>query len=225
MSDLFQPPFLISILVALSVHEWAHAYAATKLGDPTPYNEGRLTLNPIAHLDPLGTLMFFIVRFGWGKPVNVNPRYFRHPARDNAIVALAGPVSNLVLAFVSFTILALWNPTALSVTAASAYASGSAVSAALSSFFAELLISMVFLNLALMAFNLLPIAPLDGSKVIAPFIPSRYHWDYEKFLRIGPMVLLGIIVAERVFNFPLLVYWVQSISSWVLFMFQFIIPF
>ncbi|MEQ1849906.1 MAG: site-2 protease family protein [Candidatus Peribacteraceae bacterium] len=209
MLDILSPPFLISILVALSVHEWAHAYAATKLGDPTPYNEGRLTLNPIAHLDPIGTLMFFLVRFGWGKPVNVNPRYFSHPIRDNAIVALAGPFSNLVLAALSFLILVVWNPTSLSSVSSSMVTGGGSVSV----FVAEVLIQMTFLNLSLMAFNLLPIAPLDGSKIIAPFIPSRYQWDYERFLQIGPMVLLGILIAERAFNFPILVYWVNMIAN------------
>jgi Zn-dependent protease len=209
MLDILSPPFLISILIALSVHEWAHAYAATKLGDPTPYNEGRLTLNPIAHLDPLGTLMFFLVRFGWGKPVNVNPRYFRHPVRDSAIVALAGPFSNLILAAVSFLILVLWNPASLSLTSHSALMGGGSLSV----FFAEVLVQMTFLNLALMAFNLLPIAPLDGSKIIAPFIPSRYQWDYERYLHVGPMVLLAILIAERAFDVPILVFWVNMIAN------------
>lgn len=213
MSETFSPPFLISILIALSVHEWAHAYSAHKLGDPTPWNEGRLTLNPIAHLDPLGTLMFFLVRFGWGKPVNVNPRYFRHPIRDSAIVALAGPFSNLVLAAASFLLLMLWSPSSLSVSSLSSMSGQGALMSSLSVFFAEVLLQMVFINLSLMAFNLLPVAPLDGSKIIAPLIPTRYHWDYDRFLQMGPMILLGIILAERILNVPILTYWVNGIAN------------
>src|SRR4051812_8481457 len=105
MSPFLQPPFLIAILFALSFHEAAHAWMALRLGDATAKLAGRLTLNPLAHLDPLGTILFVIVGFGWGKPVPVNPYYFRQPKRDNALVALAGPVSNLILAAVSFILL------------------------------------------------------------------------------------------------------------------------
>lgn len=216
VSEILNPPFIIAILLALTVHEWAHAYAATKLGDPTAYNEGRLTLNPIAHLDPLGTLMFFFVHFGWGKPVPVNPSYFRHPLRDNAIVALAGPVSNLLLAILAFVILSVWQPSALSVASASGLLYGSGFGANLSVFAAEVLANVLFINLALMAFNLLPIAPLDGSKVIAPFIPVRYQWDYERFMQMGPIILIGLLIAERALNIPILLFWMEMLINGVL---------
>ena len=101
------PIFILSILIALTVHEWAHAFVANRLGDPTAREMGRLTLNPIVHLDPMGTILFLLVGFGWGKPVPVNERYFHHPKRDTALVAAAGPVSNLVLAFIAFIALSL----------------------------------------------------------------------------------------------------------------------
>lgn len=216
MTELLNPPFILSILIALSVHEWAHAYAATKLGDPTPWNEGRLTLNPIAHLDPLGTLMFFFVQFGWGKPVNVNPRYFRHPLRDNAIVALAGPLSNLLLAILSFILILFFQPAILAASSATELLHSAGFGLQLTAFFGEVLSNLLFINLALMAFNLLPIAPLDGSKIIAPLIPRRYESEYERFMQIGPFILLGLIIIERAFNIPILIYWMNSIMSFML---------
>src|SRR4051794_28802693 len=107
MFPFLNPAYIIAILFALSFHEAAHAWMANKLGDSTAKIEGRLTLNPLAHLDPIGTLLFIAVGFGWGKPVPVNPYYFRNPKRDSALTALAGPVSNLILAAVSFILLLL----------------------------------------------------------------------------------------------------------------------
>src|SRR3989338_4296139 len=92
-----RPSFIIALLIALSVHEWAHALVAHRLGDPTAKEQGRLTLNPIAHLDLMGTILFFLVGFGWGKPVPIDPRYFKHWKRDTALVSIAGPVSNLIV--------------------------------------------------------------------------------------------------------------------------------
>jgi len=189
--------------LALSVHEWAHGIVAYRLGDPTAKLEGRLTLNPLAHLDPLGTVMFLLVHFGWGKPVPVNPRYFRHQKRDMALVALAGPASNLVLAFIVValgsllpSLLFLPRPFFL--------------------LFQDILVSSLFLNLGLMAFNLLPIAPLDGSKVLHLFIPWRYDAKYEEFLRRGPYILLGLLIAERLLGIPLIVWWITAIIDPVL---------
>ena len=108
MFQFLTPTFIISVLIALSVHEWAHGFTAHRLGDPTAKVEGRLTLNPLAHLDPIGTAMFLIVGFGWGKPVPVDPRYFKHYKRDTSLVALAGPASNLVLALLAFLVLILF---------------------------------------------------------------------------------------------------------------------
>ena len=160
------PPFLIAILIGLSVHECAHAYVANLLGDPTAKYDGRLTLNPIAHIDPFGAIFFLIAGFGWGKPVPVNPRYFNNPRRDGALVSIAGPVSNLLLALLAFVILRSFDLfSALSDTGAFA-AHGGAVG-----FLTQVLVSLLFVNLGLMAFNLLPVAPLDGSKILQSFIP------------------------------------------------------
>src|SRR3990172_11954241 len=103
IGELFNNPlsfvfWLLGLTVAITVHEFAHAYAAERLGDPTPRLMGRLTLNPLAHLDPLGTLMLLIARFGWGKPVQFDPFNLRHPRRDSALISLAGPASNLIMA-------------------------------------------------------------------------------------------------------------------------------
>jgi Zn-dependent protease len=213
MSDLLNPPFIIAMLAALTIHEWAHAAAAYRLGDPTAKQEGRLTLNPIAHLDPLGTLLFFLVHFGWGKPVPVDPRYFRRPARDNALVALAGPLSNLVLATTSFFLLVMIAPQSLGIVSLTfTYLPGSTLQA----FVVECLQYLLILNLGLMAFNLLPIAPLDGSKILEPFIPLHYQRAYDEFLRRGPMILITLLVAERILNVPILMTWISTIMTWVL---------
>lgn len=195
--------FLIAvaaILLSLCVHEWAHAAAATRLGDPTPHNHGRLTLNPAAHIDPLGALLFLFAGIGWAKPVPVNPAYFARPKQDTAIVALAGPLSNLVLAFVSALLLGLF---------------GSALSG-MGRFPVEFLQFFLHINLTLMAFNLLPIAPLDGSKIIQPWIPWRYEDRYADFLRVGPYILFALLLFENVLPVPVVSLWTETITSGVL---------
>ncbi len=216
MSELLNPPFLIAILGALTVHEWAHALVANWLGDPTAKNDGRLTLNPIAHMDPLGTIMFVLVHFGWGKPVPVDPRYFRHPKRDSALTALAGPLSNLILAVISFTMLAVIAPQIMHVGAAEDLLFTHGFGERLQAFFTQLLASSLFLNLGLMAFNLLPIAPLDGSKILHPFIPLRYEERYEAFMQNGPYILIALLLAERLLNIPILITWISWIINAVL---------
>lgn len=215
MSEVLNAPFIIALLVALTVHEWAHAFVADRLGDPTPRMEGRLTLNPIAHLDLLGTILFFLVHFGWGKPVPVDPRYFKHPKRDNALVALAGPGSNLVIAFVAFFALRFIAPQ-VEVGAAEELLFTSGIGERLQVFFVQICANLLFLNLALMAFNLLPIAPLDGSKILEAFIPLRYEEDYDRIMHYGPFILLGLLVLERAMNLPILVTWIQWIMDGVL---------
>ena len=212
MLSLITPTFLIAILIAVSVHEWAHAYAAHKLGDPTAKYDGRLTLNPIAHLDPVGTLLFVLVGFGWGKPVPVDPRYFKKPVRDNAIVAFAGPLSNIVLAFMAFGIgLALGLGESL-MPMFGAYIIPSEQSV-LMKFAGELISDLILINLVLMAFNLLPIAPLDGSKILRMFLPYEYERQYLEFMQYGPWILLALIVAGRAFNISILSVWIQTIMT------------
>jgi len=215
LSSFLNPSFLISILIAISVHEFAHGWMASKLGDPTAHNEGRLTLNPIAHLDLMGALMFLVVGFGWAKPVPVNPLYFQRPKRDIALVSLAGPVSNLLLGSLSFfgLILLLRGNIETSVWSLLEVGGNRSVAEQLA---LQILGSSVFINLGLMAFNLLPIAPLDGSKIVHIFIPLRYEDQYETFLQRGPMILLVLILAGAFLHIPILSTWVFGIMSPVL---------
>ena len=221
MFPLLNPIFLLGILIALSVHEWAHAFTAYKLGDSTAKDHGRMTLNPLAHLDLLGSILF-LAAFGWGKPVPVNPRNFRHPKRDSAITALAGPVSNLVLAAVSFGGLFLLFPHTSSPSSSSlldlllTQPGGSPFTA----FAHQFLSACLFLNLGLMAFNLLPIAPLDGSKVLQAFIPVSLEDAYDTFMQWGPYVLLSLLIGERLLNLSLLSGWISWWIDAVLHLFQ-----
>ena len=215
MTPFLNPTFIISILIALSVHEWAHGFVAHLLGDPTAKNAGRLTLNPIAHLDLLGTILFLTIGFWWGKPVPIDPRYFRHHKRDTALVAIAGPVSNLLLATVAFI--------GLSVVGAriggdvfDLLSMGRGDASVGLVFFAQLFASLLFINLGLMAFNLIPIAPLDGSRVLESFIPLRYEDRYQEIMRKGPMILLILLLAERFLNVPFLQIWIGGIMNFVL---------
>ncbi len=146
-----------SILIASTIHEYFHAWSAYQLGDITPMVEGRLTLNPLAHIDPIGALMMIIFRFGWSKPVPVNPYNFEHRDRDMALVALAGPLSNLLLAMLSGLLNLIINVPILNL----------------------FLLVFASINISLAVFNILPIPPLDGHKIVKLFIPERlkYYWD------------------------------------------------
>lgn len=215
MQDLLSslnPTFILSLLVAFTVHEWSHAVAATKLGDPTPHNEGRLTLNPLAHLDPLGTLMFFVAHFGWAKPVPINPIYFSNRKLGIFIVALAGPFSNLILATMAFIILHLMTGADIggSVWSLLSFNGGTTIAA---TFFMQFLAASLFVNLGLMAFNLIPIGPLDGSKVLQLIIPYDYEDQYEQYLANGPYILLALLVADNFLG-------LNIISSWIGFLME-----
>ncbi len=220
----FDPIAILAILIALTVHEWSHAYVATRLGDPTPHNEGRLTLNPIAHLDPLGALLFLTAGFGWAKPVPVNPSYFRDPRTGMLLTVAAGPFSNLIIAFVCFvglSFIAQGPEGAGSVWALLDMSGGGSIGQV---FLVRLLASSLFVNLGLMAFNLIPIAPLDGSKVLEAFIPLRYQDQYETFMRNGPYILFGLLIAEHFLHIPLLSRWIIAIMDSVLWVFQGVVP-
>lgn len=216
ITELLNAPFIIAILLALSIHEAAHAFAANALGDPTAKFEGRLTLNPLAHLDPLGTVMFFLVRFGWGKPVPVNPRYFKNVRRDSAVVSLAGPASNLLLAVLAFFLLALLAPQVMRVTNAEQLLFTPGIGVQIQAFLIQVFANLLFVNLGLMAFNLLPIAPLDGSKIVQMFVPPAYEEAYDRYLEYGPYILIGLLIAEQMFDLPILLTWVSFIVDGVL---------
>ena len=219
MTTFLNPTFIISILIALSAHEWAHGMMAYRLGDHTAKQQGRLTLNPIAHLDLLGTILFLTVGFGWGKPVPINERNFRHPRRDIALTAAAGPASNLVLALIAFLLLAFLSPD-FSIGSVFDLLDARSGASPLQLFLVQLLASSLFINLGLMAFNLLPIAPLDGSKVLGSFIPYQYELQFDAIMQRGPYILLFLLLAERLFGFPFLSGWIMTIMSSVLWLFQ-----
>lgn len=186
---------LIPLVLSLSVHEFAHAWSAWKLGDDTADRMGRLTLNPIAHVDPIGTVLLPLlgVPFGWARPVPVNPARFRRNVNMNtgmAITAAAGPISNILLAVLSTVALALcwrWAPTAI--------APGQGVG--------ELLQIMVLLNVNLALFNLIPVPPLDGSRIVDGFMPARLRPQWERVTALSPFLLLAIFVfAGRIISGP-----------------------
>ncbi|MFC1799235.1 site-2 protease family protein, partial [Thermodesulfobacteriota bacterium] len=181
------------ILLALSFHEYAHAYIANKFGDDTAKQSGRLTLNPLAHLDPIGTLMIFLVHFGWAKPVPVNPHRLRNPKKDMLWISAAGPLANMILALISGILLRFIFAT---------------VGAHNQHPIIDLLIYAVFMslqiNLALAIFNLLPISPLDGSKILFGLLPVKHEGKIYFLERYGPFILLGLIIFGRVTGVPIL---------------------
>ncbi len=171
------------LLLALTLHEYAHGYVAFRLGDPTAKNAGRLTLNPISHLDPIGTIAFFFIKFGWAKPVPVNPLYFRNPRKDMLWVALAGPVTNLVLAVVSALLLRVI------VFGASSLPPSQLVHAVLVPL-SLMLVTSIWINLVLCIFNFLPIPPLDGSRILTGLLPEDLARTYSSFERYGFIIIL-----------------------------------
>ncbi|GAP61741.1 hypothetical protein ARMA_0164 [Ardenticatena maritima] len=182
----------IAVVLAITVHEFAHAWVADQMGDPTPRREGRVTLNPRAHLDPLGTLLFFIAGFGWGKPVNSNPRYLPGGVRGLALVAAAGPLSNIVLAI----LFAL--PLRLGVVDLATQGGRLIPSLGL------IYWNVILLNVVLAVFNLIPLAPLDGSKVLAFFIPPAWMLQYQRIQEMGPLLLLVLIFLPRFIGLDIL---------------------
>jgi Zn-dependent protease len=164
-----------SLLLSLSFHEFAHAWVADRLGDPTPRYQGRVTLDPRAHLDPLGVLALLLTRFGWGRPVEFDPYNLKNPVRDSALIALAGPASNLSIAVVLSLIIRtgllpnLW--------------------------WLQTFDLVLTINIVLAVFNLVPVHPLDGSRILTALLPASTAHEYEEFMRrYGLFVLLLLIV-------------------------------
>lgn len=176
-------------LISLTVHECAHGYAAYKLGDPTARALGRLTLNPLAHLDPIGTLCMVLFHFGWAKPVPVNPRYFRNPRNGMAITAAAGPLSNLILAVIS-ALLALLIGKLTAVLYPYIVENAFLVNFMLYlQFFFQVLHT---LNLTLCVFNLIPLPPLDGSRILSYFLSPRANYALYKYSNYYPIILIAV---------------------------------
>lgn len=180
--------FLVALVATLTIHEASHALVAYYLGDPTAKIRGRLSLNPVNHLDPAGSLIFLITwTIGWGKSVPVNSANFKHPVRDNALTALAGPLSNLIFAFVVALLWKyvgeyMWEPLLL-------------------------LVQTIFhLNVFLAIFNLFPFPPLDGSKILGLIIPRSWHAKYVDYLEKGmkyfiAAILIDVFILDRILGY------------------------
>lgn len=184
ISLLFQQPILfffivIALVIGITVHEFSHAWMANFLGDSTPKFQGRLTLNPLNHLDPIGSIMILIVGFGWGKPVQFNPYSLRKGKFGPALVAIAGPIANLITTVIfafSIRLIFMYSPTFLS--------------SPLYLFFGII----VWLNVMLMIFNLLPIPPLDGSKILYSILPESSEDLIAQIEQMGPFILILFII-------------------------------
>jgi Zn-dependent protease len=165
------------LLFAITIHEYAHGRAALWLGDPTAKNMGRLTLNPLPHIDPFGAICLFLFNFGWAKPVPVNPRYFKNIRKDIILMSLAGPLANILLALLAGILIRYfffpWDIYRLA------------------------LIYLLFMNIGLGLFNLVPIPPLDGSHVLENLLPLRAAQKYREFGRYGAIIILGIVMLDN----------------------------
>jgi len=164
----------VALVISISIHEFAHAFASNKLGDSTAKNLGRLTLNPKAHLDPMGTILLLIAGFGWGKPVPFDPRRLKNPKRDAAIISFAGPASNILLALVMTGLFHLLG---------------------IGGLVGVFVYLVVQYNLVLAIFNLIPVHPLDGFKVVNGFLPSELSHQWIQLAPYGLWILLALIVA------------------------------
>ncbi len=175
---------LIISLVALPIHEYAHGYAAYRMGDNTAYRQGRLTLNPLVHIDPLGTLALVLFGFGWAKPVQINPLNFENPKKGMMLSALAGPLSNVGLAFISMVFYKLsYIPVYMGI-------SGAFIMTV-----QTFLLYMISINITLAVFNFIPIPPFDGSRIATYFLPQRIYFkimQYENIIFIGLLVILWL---------------------------------
>lgn len=190
---------LPAVFLAISVHETAHGYAAYKMGDPTAKYSGRLSINPIAHFDLIGFLCMLFFHFGWAKPVPINPDNFRDRKKGIIFVSLAGPVSNLLMAIISAIVLGFAKKLLFVNTLIVNPATATAISALL-----LMLYYCVQLNIGLMIFNLIPIPPLDGSKVLMEFLPGRIRYKIYQYERYSFLVLILIIytgILDPILNF------------------------
>ena len=181
------------LIIAMVIHEYAHARVAVALGDRTPLLMGRLTLNPAAHIDPVGLIMLFLVRFGWAKPVIIDPRNFKKPRRDDILVSLAGPFANLVMAFLALVALLVIKST-MGHLSVGVY---------------QVFQLIIIYNINFAIFNMIPLPPLDGSRVVAWLMPYRLQQQWHALEQFAPFLLIGIFwFGGRLVSGP-----IQSVSS------------
>jgi Zn-dependent protease len=180
---LFLPPFLL----AISFHESAHAYVAYRFGDPTARDLGRITLNPLPHIDIFGLIALFVAHIGWAKPVPINPYNLKNPIKDNLWISLAGPVSNLILATISAIVFRLLAPFVAESMAGL--------------FFLRMILMSVSLNIVLMIFNLFPLPPLDGFHILEGLVSTDMYIKLQQLQQAGPMILLGLILLANFTRF------------------------
>jgi Zn-dependent protease len=196
------------IVIGLTVHEFAHVFAADRLGDPTSRELGRYSLNPLRHIDPVGFVMLVLLGFGWAKPVVIDPARLRRPRRDEVLIATAGPAANLLLAFVFIAILKV----ALIIQPLTSHG--------FYEMFLRSVFSGVFLNVGLFVFNMIPLPPLDGSHVLVGLLPVRDRTFLEKFNRYGSYVFLALILADQFLKIDILpigpaVRWIVQALAWL----------
>ena len=188
---------LVVIFLTLPIHEYAHGLVASKLGDPTPRYQGRLTLNPFAHIDYIGALSILLFGFGWAKPVQINARYFKNPKAGMALSALAGPTSNILVA-----IIAIMFSNVIKYFFTSAISGDTAITVIFILYAIFYYIAQI--NVYLAVFNLLPVPPLDGSRILFAFLPTKYYFGfmkYERYITIGIFVLLWTGVLSVPLNY------------------------
>lgn len=177
---------IIIVIMSLTVHEFAHSLVTIRLGDDTPRRQGRLTLNPLAHIDLVGFILLVVAGFGWAKPVQINPANLRKPRRDEILIAIAGPFSNLLFAMVSVII--IW-----AVVTTHALASQSSLRS-----FGNFMVMLAEINVSLAIFNMIPIPPLDGSHMVTPFLSKVNTTLAATYFRYGSFALLAIILVQNI---------------------------
>ncbi len=180
ISILFSNPLAFFIifpllLLSITIHEYAHCWVTDRLGDPTPRAKGRLTLDPLAHLDPMGTLALLLVGFGWGRPAPFDPYNLKEPIRDSALIAAAGPLSNILIAILGGLVLKLGLVGDFSL-------------------LGVILFQLVSINLVLAVFNLIPVGPLDGAKVVLALLPAETALEYEAFMQRYGLIVLALLI-------------------------------
>lgn len=199
MFDFFNPMRILltlpGIIIGLAFHEFAHAYMSDRLGDPTPRHQGRLTLSPLPHIDPIGLLMIIFLGFGWAKPVQVDPRYYRHPRRDEILVSIAGPAMNLLIA-TFFGII-------LKISISLGILEG--LSGKMFTNVYLLFLYTIQINIVLFVFNLLPLPPLDGSHILANILPPKYlefMYKLEQYSTIILVILIATNITRYIVGIP-----------------------